>query len=169
MGLADGAGMSPSRTTLMSIAVITLAVAAPFSGTDSIASATAPATELGSPEAVESLQTLSHEAAREIPANRAPVTRPPVVVDGATAYAETADQIARVARALGRFESHSLELPAVEVWLFAGYSGCADPDDPSRQRPGYMQHGAADRDRVRRQLFQDGQQLEQAVGRLPGQ
>jgi hypothetical protein len=65
-----------------------------------------------------------------------------VVIDGATIYAETVDQVARVARALGRFESLGLELPAIELWHFADFSGCADPDDPSRQRSGYMQHGA---------------------------
>lgn len=118
----------------MSIAVITLAAAAPLSGVASTASATASATELGSPEAVESLQILSHEAARETPANRAPVMRRPVVVDGATIDAETADQVALAVRALGRFESLGLELPEVEVRLFSDFSGCADPANPSRER-----------------------------------
>jgi hypothetical protein len=68
--------------------------------------------------------------------------RAPVVVDGATVYAETADRVTRVARALGRFESLGLGLPEVEVWYFRNFSVCADPDDPARQRPGYMQHAA---------------------------
>jgi len=126
----------------MSLAVITLATAAPFSRVASTAAATAPATELGSPEAVESLQTLSHEAARETPANRAPVMRSPVVVDNATVHAETADQVDLVVWALGSFERLGLVLPEFEVWLFTDYADCADPDDPARQRPGYMQHGA---------------------------
>ncbi len=129
--------MSLSRTTFLSTAVVVLAVVAPFSGIASTASTTAFAAELGSPEAVESLQTLSHEAPRETPPNRTPLA-----IDGAIVYAETVDQVARVARALGRFEQLGLELPAVEVWYFADYAGCADPRNPSRQRPGYLEIGA---------------------------
>jgi hypothetical protein len=114
--------------------VVTLAVAAPFSGAASTASsATAFAAALGSPEAVESLQTLSHEAPREIPS-----THRRFVTEGATVYAETAAQVARVDWTLGRFAQAGLELPEVDVWYFADFSGCADPDDVSKQRSGYL-------------------------------
>lgn len=137
--------MSPSRTTLMFIAVVTFAVGAPFSGAAATLSATAPVTESGPPEAVESLQVLSHEAARETPttARETPTTRAPVAIDGATVYAESADQVARVARALNRFDWLGLELPDVEVRYYSDFSGCADREEPARQRPGYLILGEA--------------------------
>ncbi len=129
--------MSHTRPTFLSIVVATMVFAVPFSGVAAPASPPPLAAGSGSPEAVESLQTLSHEAARETPTSRRPIA-----LDGATVYAESADQVALVAWALGRFERAGLELPPFELWYFADYAGCADPDDPSKQRAGYMAYGA---------------------------
>ncbi len=133
MPIADGACMSHSRINLLSAAVFTLAIATPFSGAAPAASSATIPTALGSPELVESLQSVSHDSPREIP----PIRRP-VSLEGATVYAESADQVARVEWALGRFEQLGLKMPAVEVWYFADFSGCADPANPSRQRSGYL-------------------------------